>query len=291
MTNTLAQHASGKHGPELAISVITPVFNGEKYIQRCLQNVVDQQCPSLEHIIVDGGSTDSTIKIVAEFAQQHPYVRWISEPDRGQSDAMNKGRDLARGRILATLNVDDYYETGSLARAVALFSRLPDESLLVGNCNVRDSNGKLLYVNRPSKLSLMAFLMGFDHPVNPIAYFYDKAVHDRIGGYDLKEHFAMDVHFLYKAVQTSNIVYTDEIFGNFIELPDAKTSIDKSSNSAAERMTSLKSHYRNTLPTYRRWLVIAAAPWVVGYRKLSKSLRSPRQTLKRYMEKLAANSR
>ena len=271
---------------ELAISVITPVFNGEKYIQRCLQNVIDQHTPALEHIIVDGGSNDDTINIVRRFAAKHPHIRWISEPDEGQSDAMNKGRSLAQGRILATLNVDDYYQPGALTAATGLFSGLPPESLLVGNCRVCDAEGRLLYINRPRRLSLMAFLMGFDHPVNPIAYFYDKAVHDRIGGYDLNEHYAMDIHFLYKAVQSSNVVYVKQTFGTFVELPEAKTTIDKQGAGASTRMATIKRQYRARLPAPQRAMVIIATPLVVLYRKLSKSLLSPRQTLQRYLGKL-----
>lgn len=271
---------------EIAISVITPVFNGEKYIQRCLQNIIDQGFASLEHIIVDAGSTDGTIDIVRRFAAQHAHIRWVSEPDDGQSDAMNKGRAMARGRVLATLNVDDYYQPGALATAAELFSALPPESLLVGDCRVTDARGKLLYVNRPRRLSLMAFLMGFDHPVNPIAYFYDKAVHDRIGGYDLKEHFAMDIHFLYKAVQASNVVYVKQTFGTFVELPEAKTTVDKQGAGAATRMAAIKRHYRAQLPFHQRAMVVVATPFVVLYRKVSKSLLSPRQTLQRYLGKL-----
>lgn len=284
MTNSREQ--TNAAADELAISVVTPVFNGGKYIQRCLQNIADQQCPSLEHIIMDGGSTDDTIKIVRRFAAEHPHVRWVSEPDKGQSDALNKGRALARGRILTALCVDDYYQPDALPKAVELFSKLPPESLLVGDCRVTDAQGKLLYVNRPRRLSLMAFLMGFDHPVNPLAYFYDKAVHDRVGGYDLNEHFAMDIHFLYKAVQTSHVVYVKQTFGTFVELPEAKTTVDKQGAGAATRMAAIKRHYRAQLPFHKRAIVLVATPFVVLYRKVSKSLLSPRQTLQRYLGKL-----
>jgi glycosyltransferase involved in cell wall biosynthesis len=94
----------------MMISIITPVFNGEKFIASCIKNVIGQNCPYAEHIIIDGASTDSTASIVKTFADRYPHIRWVSEKDRGQSDAMNKGIALAQGTILGFLNVDDYYE-------------------------------------------------------------------------------------------------------------------------------------------------------------------------------------
>ncbi|MBN3951472.1 MAG: glycosyltransferase [Nostoc sp. NMS7] len=79
------------------ISVITPVYNGDKFIESCLQNVINQNFAEVEHIIVDGGSTDKRIDIIKDYANQHPHIHWISEKDQGQSDAMNKGISMAQG--------------------------------------------------------------------------------------------------------------------------------------------------------------------------------------------------
>lgn len=73
------------------LSIITPVFNGKRFIEFCIKNVSEQNCPDAEHIIVDGGSTDGTVEIVKSYADKYPHIRWISKKDRGQSDAMNKG--------------------------------------------------------------------------------------------------------------------------------------------------------------------------------------------------------
>jgi glycosyltransferase involved in cell wall biosynthesis len=78
------------------VSIITPVYNGEKFISGCIESVAAQNCAGVEHIIVDGGSSDRTVHIVREKAAAHPHLRWISEPDRGQSDALNKGIGMAR---------------------------------------------------------------------------------------------------------------------------------------------------------------------------------------------------
>src|SRR4051812_23613887 len=87
------------------VSVITPSFNQAKYIERTLESVRNQTYPRIEHIVIDGGSTDGTIEIL----KHQTFARWISEPDRGQSDALNKGIARAKGDIIGWLNSDDMY--------------------------------------------------------------------------------------------------------------------------------------------------------------------------------------
>ena len=92
------------------LSVITPVFNGIRFIESCILNVIEQGCCEVEHLIIDGGSSDGTVEIVSRYAERYRHIRWVSEQDEGQSHAMNKGIAMARGTIIGFLNVDDYYE-------------------------------------------------------------------------------------------------------------------------------------------------------------------------------------
>jgi glycosyltransferase involved in cell wall biosynthesis len=110
------------------ISVITPVYNGEQFIAACIQVVIDQQCPDVEHIIIDGGSNDQTVDIIKRYAEQYSHIRWLSEKDQGQSDAMNKGITMAKGEIIAILNVDDDYEANVLNHITEIFKPLPEPS-------------------------------------------------------------------------------------------------------------------------------------------------------------------
>ncbi|MCL1463491.1 glycosyltransferase [Argonema galeatum] len=73
------------------ISIITPVYNGDRFIESCIKVVIDQACPDVEHIIVDGGSTDRTLEIIQQYAEKYPHIRWISEKDSGQLSSI-KGR-------------------------------------------------------------------------------------------------------------------------------------------------------------------------------------------------------
>ena len=118
------------------LSIITPVLNNKRFIESCILNVIEQDCPKMEHIIIDGESTDGTLEIIKAYAERHTHIRWISEKDKGQSDAMNKGVRMAQGNILGFLNVDDFYEKNVLNRIVELFKTLPEPSLLVDRKSV-----------------------------------------------------------------------------------------------------------------------------------------------------------
>lgn len=232
------------------ISVITPVYNGEKFIEFCLQTVIQQQCAEVEHIIVDGGSQDRTIEIVQRYAQQYSHIRWKSEKDQGQSDAMNKGIRMAKGAIITFLNVDDYYEPNVLNQVIEHFKKLPDPSFLVGNCNIWDDSNWLIEVNRPSKLRLYDLVLGVSihpFPCNPSAYFYHASLHDRVGFYDPEEHYVMDLDFILRAVQVATVQYVDQTWGNYRRIKGTKTYEDLQKGVTHARVLKLLRKYRRSL--------------------------------------------
>jgi len=133
--------------------------------------------------------------------------------------------------------------------------------MVVGNCNVWDEEGKLLYINKPSKLKLTDLLMGWSinpHPVNPSAYFYHKSLHEIVGPYDENNHFAMDLDFILKAVNVSTVQYFNEIWGNYRFLEGTKTAIDQQSGKAGDRSKKLLADHRKKLPVLLQCRVVAA---------------------------------
>jgi len=232
------------------ISIITPVYNGERFIEFCIRNIIEQNCIDVEHIIVDGCSTDRTVEIIKEYAEKYPHIHWISEKDKGQSDAMNKGIAMAGGEIIGFLNVDDFYEPGVLNRAVELFKALPEPSLLVGNCNLWDDEDKIIEKNMPSKLKITDLMLGWfinQFPVNPSQYFYHKSLHDKIGLYKVEDDFAMDLDFILRAVQAANVKYVNEFWGNYRFFKGTKTYEETQMGRSYQRCVDLLNNYRKEL--------------------------------------------
>ena len=120
------------------ISVITPSYNSGKYIEDAVNSVLAQNYPNFEHIIVDGGSTDNTLQIL----EKYPHLKWVSEPDNGQSDAMNKGFGMSSGEIIVYLNADDYFEPDAFSNIVHTFEKNPDADMIVGNLKITYDDGR-----------------------------------------------------------------------------------------------------------------------------------------------------
>ena len=123
----------------MKVDIITPSFHQGRFIERTLQSVARQTGAEIQHVIFDGGSTDHTVKVLQEF---HPPVRWVSEKDNGQSQAVNKGIQATAGEIIGWLNSDDVYLPGAIARVVAYFTDHPEVDVVYGMADHIDLNDK-----------------------------------------------------------------------------------------------------------------------------------------------------
>jgi len=121
------------------ISIITPSFNQVSFIEQTISSVISQNYPNLEYIIIDGGSSDGSVEIIRKFENKIAF--WVSEADRGQAHAINKGLQLATGNIIAYLNSDDYYLEGALHRVADHFANHPEVDLIHGRCRIVDERG------------------------------------------------------------------------------------------------------------------------------------------------------
>jgi glycosyltransferase involved in cell wall biosynthesis len=257
------------------ISIVTPVLNGAQFLTACIDNVASQDCAAVEHLIVDGGSSDGTVELLRRASDKHPHLRWISEPDGGQSDAINKGTSLARGSVVGLLNVDDFYEPDVLNRALQTLGEMPSPALVVGNCRVLGPDGRSRYLNRPRHLSLRHFLAGFTVPVNPAAYFYHVELHRQLGGYDVGDHYTMDYDFLFRAVKVARVRHVDELWGNFRMRPSAKTYEDVLSGRQAARLSTLHARFLSAFPPGQRLLIRFARAAYIPWRRLANAIRHP----------------
>jgi glycosyltransferase involved in cell wall biosynthesis len=122
------------------ISVITPSFNSAAYLEDAILSVKRQTGTAIEHIVIDGGSTDGSLDVLHRYA----HLRWISEPDRGQSDAINKGFRVARGELVGWLNGDDYYLPKSLEAIARVALAHPEADIIHGDCIFVDESGRIM---------------------------------------------------------------------------------------------------------------------------------------------------
>ncbi|AJI52857.1 glycosyltransferase family 2 protein [Francisella philomiragia] len=152
------QKQSQKNEP--LITVITVVYNGEKYLEKTIQSVINQTYKNLEYIIIDGGSTDATIDIIKKYESQIDY--WISEPDAGIYDAMNKGVLLARGEYIGIINADDWYELNTIEIIVNTIIKDDSLDILFGDRNIiKADNLRKLGV---ADLKKIKYRMSINHP-------------------------------------------------------------------------------------------------------------------------------
>jgi glycosyltransferase involved in cell wall biosynthesis len=179
-------------------SIITPSYNQGAYIEQTICSVLEQNYPALEYIIIDGGSTDGTIEIIKKFARWLTY--WVSEPDRGQAHALNKGLQRATGQIIGYLNSDDYYLENALMRVAECVNVFPDADILYGRCRRVDERGHKIGETVSSISSYEEVLDLWDvwyqgrNFVQP-EVFWTKRIMDRIGRFREDLFWVMDYDY------------------------------------------------------------------------------------------------
>lgn len=196
------------------ISIITPCYNKADFLEEAIQSVLQQDYSNLEFIIIDGGSTDGSVEIIKKYEDQLAY--WESEKDRGQCHAMNKGLAKATGEILSILNADDVYNLGVFRGVGGAFQKFTYPTILLGNIDIADVNLSVRSTRKPcTSFSELIQLQRFKMPNNPVGYFYHRKIHDKIGGFNEEERYAMDYDFLLKAFQICTIEKEEKSFGKF----------------------------------------------------------------------------
>lgn len=258
--------------PDRQLSVITPALNALRFIDDCVANVAAQGPCVAEHIIVDGGSVDGTVERVEALQRRHAHLRLIRGPDRGQSDAMNKGTQAARGAVIGVLNVDDYYEPGACVAALAQLEQVGRPGMVVADCRVIDEHGNLKFWNRPVNLHVEALLLGWryaQYPCNPSAYFYHREVHDLVGGYDVADHYAMDFDFILRCCQRVGMRYVPQHWGNFRLMPGCKTFED---DRGPERVAAIVGRHVGGLTPWG-WMKVGLTKARIDFHRLRHAAR------------------
>jgi glycosyltransferase involved in cell wall biosynthesis len=197
------------------ISIITPSFNQAETLERTILSVLEQEYPNLEYFIIDGGSTDNSVEIIKRYESKLTY--WISEKDRGQSHAINKGLLKATGEIIAWINSDDWYNKGVLLKIASIF-QYSNFGLLIGACQIiypTEPNKNFIVSNTfVSFETLIRFWESSFCPPQP-SMFFSKAAFDKIGLLNEHLHYAMDLDLWLSIARSFSIRCTDEVLSNY----------------------------------------------------------------------------
>ncbi|MBC8018619.1 MAG: glycosyltransferase [Verrucomicrobia bacterium] len=173
--------------------MITICYNSVRHIEKAMSSVLCQSHEDLEYVIVDGASTDGTVEIIEAYAQRDSRIKWISEPDRGISDAMNKGVRLASGEIVAHLHSDEFYLDREVLSGVAsALGAAPESVWLTGGFHFVDGAGRFLREIKVRRYSYRRLI--HSNIILHSATFVRREAFLAVGGFDLSLHFCMDYH-------------------------------------------------------------------------------------------------
>lgn len=191
--------------PRPRISIITPSYQQGHYIEETIRSVLAQDYPNFEHIVIDGGSTDETIRVL----EKYPHLRWISEPDLGQSHAINKGILMASGEIIAYLNSDDLYRPGAFRAVAAFFEANPDARIVTGDCDYVDGQSRVTghLKARYEGIGGLIRHWGWDrwHCIPQQSTFWRRDLLAETGLFDTGLHMAMDYDMWLRAAERTPI--------------------------------------------------------------------------------------
>jgi glycosyltransferase involved in cell wall biosynthesis len=185
------------------VSIVTPSYNQARFLEATLRSVLEQDYPAIEYLVVDGASTDGSVDIIRRYASRLAW--WVSEKDSGQSEAINKGLQRAKGHIVGWLNSDDLYLPGAVSAAVAAFNAHPSAGLVYGDAVAIDARGNRFNLMRARQYTLTD-LMAFNIICQPAA-FMRRSVLEQVNYLNPAYHLLMDNLLWMDMAQVAPIVY------------------------------------------------------------------------------------
>jgi glycosyltransferase involved in cell wall biosynthesis len=183
------------------VSIVTPSFNQGRFLRRTIDCVLSQDYPRIEYLVIDGSSRDDSLEILRSYGERFP---WVSEPDRGQSHAINKGLQRTSGDILAYLNSDDILMPGAITAAVAHLQANPSSDVVYGNAHHIDEVGRVLGAFPTAEWSFDRLLQ-YCCICQPAA-FWRRRIMDRVGLFDESLHYAMDYDYWMRIARAGGVL-------------------------------------------------------------------------------------
>jgi glycosyltransferase involved in cell wall biosynthesis len=226
------------------VSIVTPSFNQGRFIAATIESVLSQDYPKLEYLIVDGASTDETAEVVGRYADR---LTFVSEPDRGQSDAINKGFRMARGEIVAWLNSDDIFLPGAVRAAVDALHARPDAAAVYGEGYQIDERGERISRFAATQEFNLWRLLNLNDFILQQTVFFRRFIFDEVGYLDENLHYGLDWELLMRIGLQYPIVFTPHDMGAIREYASAK-SFSGGTKRVRELTAILRRHTRKVFP-------------------------------------------
>lgn len=201
------------------VTIVTPSYNQARYLERTILSVLNQDYPNLEYIVIDGGSTDGSVDIIKKY--EHKISYWVSEPDRGQSHAINKGFQKATGQIFNWLNSDDILMPSATTIAVHYLVNNPEYGLVYGDRLVIDEKDQVLAcVELPS---FSRFFYKFNPWLPQETCFFRRELWSKVNGLDETLHYCMDANLWLRFLQYTTFLHIPFFTGAWRQHATAKS--------------------------------------------------------------------
>lgn len=247
------------------VSIVTPSFNQAAYLEAAMRSVLEQNYPKLEYILVDGGSTDGSVEIIEKYASKLAF--WVSEPDRGQTEAINKGFTRATGKYLAWLNADDRLNSNAVAEAVDFLEVHSDVGMVYGSADYIDAQGRVVGHFPAAQTDYRALRRGYVH-IPQQGAFWRRDLWQQVGPLDPGFTFAMDYDLWIRLAKISKLQYLPRPWAQFRLHTESKTL--QNDQRAWDEM--LKVHFREggswfSIIGLKYWLRRLVAPLIHSRRQ------------------------
>ncbi len=236
------------------ISIVTPNYNGEKYLEETIQSVLSQNYPNLEYIIIDGGSTDNSVAIIKKYEKQLAY--WVSERDRGLYHAIQKGFDKSSGEIMAWINSDDLYHKKAFFTVGEIFSRYDKVNWLQGIPSVFDEMGRTVYVGPIRRWTKLDYYLGNFKWIQQESVFWRRSLWDISGrkiATDMK--YAGDLDLWLRFFRQEKLYVTSALIGGFRQRAKGQLSLEFLEQYIKEAKDKIEDDVENNLPIIERDLI------------------------------------
>lgn len=205
------------------ISIVTPSYNQAQFIEETICSVLLQDYPNLEYIIIDGDSTDGSVEIIKKYETQLAY--WVSEPDRGQSHAINKGWQRATGEIVAWLNSDDTYEPGAIRKVASFMQNNPEVDMVYGKCFYIDKESLIVAPFQHQEFNVSKMIQDHRWYIPQQTVWLRRCILDKVGLLDEGLHFKMDRDLYIRIGLNGKVVKLPIHLANFRTHEDAKSTL------------------------------------------------------------------